>query len=262
MYSEFPSPRKFRFFAYEDGYLIIIPAIDLRDGKCVRLAQGNFDQMTVYSDDPVDVALRWRSKGAQRIHVVDLDGSRAGEPQNMAVVKDIIAAVDIPVEIGGGIRDMKTLEAYLALGAGWVILGTAALRDESFVRHACRLYGNRVILGIDASDGMVAIQGWIEKTSISAHDLAVRYEDYGLSAIVYTDIKRDGMEKGVNIEATKAFARSIKTPVIASGGVSGIQDIENVIAIEKYGVLGVIAGKSLYTGALLLEDAIALAAEN
>jgi len=242
--------------------LIIIPAIDLRDGRCVRLAQGNFEQMTVYSDNPVDVALRWRSKGAQRIHVVDLDGSRAGVPQNMTVVKDIIAAVDIPVEIGGGIRDMQTVETYLSLGAGWVILGTSALKDESFVRDACRRHGNHVILGIDAVDGMVAIQGWIEKTSISAHDLAVRYEDYGLSAIVYTDIKRDGMEKGVNIEATKAFARSVGTPVIASGGVSGIHDIESVLAIEEYGVVGVIAGKSLYTGALLLEDAITLAAKN
>ena len=258
MYSEFPSPRKFRFFSYEVTFLIIIPAIDLRDGKCVRLAQGNFDLMTVYSDDPAEMAVRWQTKGAERLHVVDLDGSLAGLPKNMSTVKSIIGAVNIPIEIGGGIRDMGTLEGYLSAGAGWVILGTAALRDESFVREACRLYGRHIILGIDAADGMVAVQGWTEKTSISAHELAKRFEDYGLSAIVYTDIKRDGMETGVNIEATGTFARLIKTPVIASGGVSGINDIEKVLMIEKDGVMGIIVGKSLYTGALLLENAVAL----
>ncbi len=242
--------------------MIIIPAIDLRDGKCVRLAQGDFNRMTVYSDDPVEIALRWQAKGASRLHVVDLDGSRSGAPQNMTVVKDIIAAVDMSVEIGGGIRDLATLERYLSLGAGWVILGTAALRDEMFVREACRLHGRQVILGIDATDGMVAVQGWTEKTTVSAHELAAQYEDYGLAAIVYTDIKRDGMEKGVNIEATEAFARRIKTPVIASGGVSDIHDIEKVLSIEKFGVMGVIVGKSLYTGAVSLEEAVALTARN
>lgn len=242
--------------------MIIIPAIDLRDGKCVRLAQGDFDRMTVYSDDPVETALRWQAKGAGRLHVVDLDGSRSGVPQNMPVVKKIIDAVDMSVEIGGGIRDMATLERYLSLGAGWVILGTAALRDEAFVREACRLHGRQIILGIDATDGMVAVQGWTEKTAVSAHELAEQYEGYGLAAIVYTDIKRDGMEKGVNIEATEAFARRIKTPVIASGGVSGIHDIEKVLTIEKFGVMGVIVGKSLYTGAVSLEKAVALTARN
>lgn len=242
--------------------MIIIPAIDLRDGKCVRLAQGDFNRMTVYSDDPVEIALRWQAKGAGRLHVVDLDGSRSGTPQNATVVKDIIAAVDMSVEIGGGIRDLATLEHYVSSGAGWVILGTAALRDETFVREACRLHGRQIILGIDATDGMVAVQGWTEKTAVSAHELAAQYEDYGLAAIVYTDIKRDGMEKGVNIEATEAFARRIKTPVIASGGVSGIHDIEKVLSIEKFGVMGVIVGKSLYTGAVSLEEAVALTARN
>lgn len=238
--------------------MIIIPAIDLKDGKCVRLAQGDFSRITVYSDNPVEMALKWQEKGAKRLHVVDLDGSREGSPKNMPVIEHMIKALRIPVELGGGIRTMDILDTYMNTGISWAILGTAALRDEAFVKKACRSYPGRIILGIDATDGKVAIQGWTEKTETTALELAKSYEGQQVSAIVYTDIRRDGMGSGVNIEATRVFAESIAIPVIASGGVSGINDIKNVLAIEASGVMGVIAGKSLYTGALALEEAIAL----
>jgi phosphoribosylformimino-5-aminoimidazole carboxamide ribotide isomerase len=238
--------------------VIIIPAIDLKDGKCVRLAQGDFNRITVYSDDPVEMALKWQEKGAKRLHVVDLDGSREGSPRNMPVIKDMIKALRIPIELGGGIRTMEILNSYMSTGIRWAILGTAALRDESFARNACIAHPDGIILGIDAAAGNVAVQGWTEKTETTALELAKRYEKQKVSSIVYTDIKRDGMERGVNIEATRAFAESIEIPVIASGGVSGIDDIKNVLTIETSGVMGIIAGKSLYTGALALEEAIAL----
>lgn len=238
--------------------MIIIPAIDLKDGKCVRLAQGDFNRVTVYADDPVAMALKWQEKGAKRLHVVDLDGSREGSPRNMPVIAGMIRALGIPIELGGGIRTMETLKTYMETGISWAILGTAALRDEDFVRNACGSYPGKIILGIDAADGRVAIQGWTEKTETTALELAGRYRGQNVAAIVYTDIKRDGMERGVNVEATRAFAEQIETPVIASGGVAGMEDIKNVLAIESSGVMGVIAGKSLYTGALALEEAIAL----
>ena len=236
--------------------MIIIPAIDLKDGQCVRLAQGDFDRVTVYGNDPAEVAARWQTQGAKRIHVVDLDGSLAGSPKNRMAVGAIVHEVDVPVELGGGIRDMATVEAYMNLGVRWAILGTAAIRDESFAREACRAFPDRIILGIDASDGQVAVQGWTEQTATSAVDLARRFEDYGVSAIVYTDIKRDGMETGVNIDATKALAQAVRVPIIASGGVSGLRDIEQLLKVESFGVIGVIVGRSLYTGALSLEEAI------
>ena len=236
--------------------MLVIPAIDLKDGKCVRLVRGDFRRVTVYSDNPAEMAGTWREKGAKRIHVVDLDGSLAGSPRNREVIRAIISEAGVPVQVGGGIRDRETVDAYLGMGAGWVILGTAALRDESFVRDVCGTYSGRIILGIDASDGRVAVQGWTEKTSTTAMEVARLYEGCGIAAIVYTDIKRDGTETGVNVEGTKDLARSISIPVIASGGVAGIGDIEKLVAIEKFGVVGVIAGKSLYTGALSLDEAI------
>ena len=239
--------------------MLVIPAIDLKEGKCVRLVRGDFGRATVYAEHPAEVALAWREKGAGRIHVVDLDGSLAGSPRNREVVRAIIDAAGVPVEVGGGIRDRETVDAYLGMGAGWVILGTAALRDERFVRGVCRDYPGRIILGIDAADGRVAVQGWTETTSMTALELARLYEGCGVAAIIYTDIKRDGTETGVNVEATKDLARSVGIPVIASGGVAGIGDIENLLAIEKFGVTGVIVGKSLYTGALSLEEAIRVA---
>jgi phosphoribosylformimino-5-aminoimidazole carboxamide ribotide isomerase len=236
--------------------VIVIPAIDLKDGRCVRLAQGDFRRATVYSEDPVEIAGQWQAQGAQRIHIVDLDGSVAGSPRNRAMILKIVKAVTIPVELGGGIRDMETVEFYIEQGVRWVILGTAALKHEAFVREACRQFSGCIIVGIDARNGLVAVQGWTEKTSEPAADIARRYEDDGLAAIVYTDIQRDGMETGVNIEATRMLAEAVSIPVIASGGVAGIGDIEQVLALEPAGVMGVIVGKALYTGGLNLQAAI------
>ena len=238
--------------------MIIIPAIDLKDGRCVRLAQGDFKRVTVYSEDPVEIAKKWQENGAERIHVVDLDGSLAGSPQNNDVIQKIVEEIDVPIQVGGGIREIKTIETYIGIGVHWVILGTMALRDMRFVREACDAYSGRIILGIDANDGKVAVQGWTEQTSESAIDIARRYEGYGLAAIVYTDIKRDGMETGVNIEATRKLAQLVKIPVIASGGVSSMQDIERLREVEKYGISGVIIGKALYSGAISLKEAIKL----
>jgi phosphoribosylformimino-5-aminoimidazole carboxamide ribotide isomerase len=238
--------------------VIIIPAIDLKDGRCVRLAQGDFKRVTVYSEDPVEIAKKWQENGAERIHVVDLDGSLAGSPQNNDVIQKIVEEIDVPIQVGGGIREIKTIETYIGIGVHWVILGTIALRNMRFVREACDAYSGRIILGIDANDGKVAVQGWTEQTSESAIDIARRYEGYGLAAIVYTDIKRDGMETGVNIEATRNLAQLVKIPVIASGGVSSMQDIERLREVEKYGISGVIIGKALYSGAISLKEAIKL----
>jgi phosphoribosylformimino-5-aminoimidazole carboxamide ribotide isomerase len=238
--------------------VIIIPAIDLKDGRCVRLAQGDFRRVTVYSDDPVGMARKWQENGAERIHVVDLDGSLSGSPRNAGVIRGIVEEVGLPIEVGGGIRDMKTIEAYIGMGVNWVIIGTMALRDKGFVREACDAYKGGIILGIDAFDGKAAIQGWTEQTSESAIDIAKGYEGYGFAAIVYTDIKRDGMETGVNMEATRELARSVDIPVIASGGVSSIEDIRRLREIEKFGVIGVIIGRALYSGAVSLKEAISL----
>jgi phosphoribosylformimino-5-aminoimidazole carboxamide ribotide isomerase len=238
--------------------VIIIPAIDLKDGRCVRLEQGDFRRVTVYSDDPVGIAKKWRENGAERIHVVDLDGSVSGSPKNAHVIRDIVEECGLPIEVGGGIRDMKTIEAYISMGVNWVILGTMALRNKDFVREACDAYKGGIVLGIDANDGKAAIQGWTERTSESAVDIAKGYEGYGLAAIVYTDIKRDGMETGVNIEATRDLAQSVDIPVIASGGVSSVEDIRRLREIEKFGVMGVIIGRALYSGAVSLEEAISL----
>ena len=236
--------------------MVIIPAIDIKNGKCVRLAQGDFDRVTVYADNPVDMALLWEQKGAELIHIVDLDGSIAGLPRNAAKILEISKKVKIPIQVGGGIRNSQTIDYYLNSGVSRVILGTAALKDEGFVRKAGRDYAGKIILGIDALDGFVAIQGWTQKTAATAVDLALRYEDCGLKAIVYTDIKRDGMKTGVNIEATGALAKKVNIPVIASGGVAAIADIEKLLAIKDCSIYGVIIGRALYTGAISLEEAI------
>ncbi|MDD5711152.1 MAG: 1-(5-phosphoribosyl)-5-[(5-phosphoribosylamino)methylideneamino]imidazole-4-carboxamide isomerase [Smithellaceae bacterium] len=237
--------------------MLIIPAIDLKEGKCVRLAQGDFQRVNVYSDSPADVAARWEQQGARRIHVVDLDGSLHGAPKNRVAIEEIVRRVTVPVELGGGIRDMATIEAYLEMGVHYAILGTAALRDEALVKEACRRHEGRIIIGIDAREGRVAVQGWTELGSSSALEIAKLYEDDRPAAIVYTDIKRDGMEQGVNIEQTKSLAEAISIPVIASGGVSTLGDIDRLLEIEGAGVVGVIIGKALYTGALSLPEVLA-----
>ncbi len=236
--------------------MIIIPAIDIRGGRCVRLLQGDFQRETVYSGDPAEVASRWAGKGAERIHVVDLDGSREGRPVNDDVIRKILSSVSIPIELGGGIRDMQTVDHYVGLGVRWVILGTAALKNRDFVVEACRRHPDRVILGIDAKEGKVAVEGWTEATGTDVLEVAKRYEGLGLAALVYTDISRDGMETGVNVSATERIARAVGIPVIASGGVASLEDIDRLLAVADSGILGVITGKALYTGALDLEEAI------
>jgi phosphoribosylformimino-5-aminoimidazole carboxamide ribotide isomerase len=236
--------------------LVIIPAIDIKDGKCVRLAQGDFDRVTTYADNPVDMALTWKQKGAELIHIVDLDGSVAGLPRNANIILNIAREIDVPIQVGGGIRDMETIKFYLENGVASVILGTTALQNENIVREACKTFPGRITLGIDALEGKVAIRGWTQKTEQNAVDLARRYEDYNVRAIVYTDIKRDGMGTGVNIEATKELAKAVGIPVIASGGVAALADIKNLLSIKDCEFFGVIIGRALYNGAVSLEEAI------
>lgn len=238
--------------------MIIIPAIDLKDGKCVRLSQGRMDMETIYSENAVEMAKQWESKGAERLHVVDLNGAVTGKPFHRSLIDEIIRSVHIPVEIGGGIRDLATIEDYIDSGSGWVILGTAALRNPNLLELACQRFPGQVILGIDAKGGRVAVEGWKEVASVESIELAKQFEEIGLSAIIFTDIERDGMGTGLNREATKTFARSTSTPVIASGGVSRIEDIEQLMALEPDGVIGVITGRALYNGSLDLEEAIRL----
>ncbi|NWF94308.1 MAG: 1-(5-phosphoribosyl)-5-[(5-phosphoribosylamino)methylideneamino]imidazole-4-carboxamide isomerase [Syntrophaceae bacterium] len=239
--------------------MIVIPAIDLKEGRCVRLSQGRMDQESVYSEDPVGMARHWESKGAERLHVVDLNGAVTGKPFHRSLIEEIAKSIRIPIEVGGGIRDLETIESYLASGVGWVILGTAALSNRHLVMEACRRFPKRVILGIDSRRGKVAIQGWNEVVSSEAIDVARQFEGTGLSAIIFTDIERDGMETGLNFEYTKAIAQTTSIPVIASGGVSRIEEIERLRELEPEGVIGVIVGRSLYTGKIDLEEAIRIA---
>jgi phosphoribosylformimino-5-aminoimidazole carboxamide ribotide isomerase len=236
--------------------VIVIPAVDLKDGRCVRLSQGRMDQESVYSEHPVDMAKDWESKGAERLHVVDLNGAVMGKPIHRSLIKEITQSLRIPIEVGGGIRDIATVEGYLSSGARWVILGTAAFQNRSLVEEACRQFPERIILGIDARRGKVAIQGWNEVVSLEAVDLSKQFEGKGLSAIIFTDVERDGMSTGLNFESTRNLARSTSIPVIASGGVSQIGDIEHLLELEPDGVIGVIVGRALYTGSLDLEEAI------
>jgi phosphoribosylformimino-5-aminoimidazole carboxamide ribotide isomerase len=238
--------------------MLVIPAIDLKEGRCVRLEQGLMEKDTVYSDDPAAQARSWQEQGGELLHIVDLDGAFAGVPRNREAIAAIVRAIDIPTELGGGIRDLATIEAYLDLGVGRVILGTVAKENPQLVAEACRLFPGRIVVGIDARDGLVAVRGWADVTEKKASDLAKEMEGFGVSAIIYTDIARDGMLQGPNLEATRLLAESISIPVIASGGVSNLRDIENLMAIEASGVVGVITGKAIYTGALDLREAVAL----
>ena len=238
--------------------MIVIPAIDLKEGKCVRLEQGLMEKDTVFCDNPSEQALEWQRQGGELLHIVDLDGAFAGKPANRSAIEAIVGAVSIPTQLGGGIRDIQTIEAYLSLGVGRVILGTAAQRNPALVEEACRLFPYRIVVGIDAKNGMVAVQGWAEVTDMRAVDLARRLEGHGVTAIIYTDISRDGMMQGPNLDATRALAEAISIPVIASGGVSSLRDIENLMSIEASGVTGVITGKAIYTGAIHLAEAVAL----
>jgi len=240
--------------------MLIIPAIDLKDGQCVRLRQGLMEQSTVFSDDPVATARRWVEAGCRRLHLVDLNGAFDGLPRNAAAVEAIAAAFPtLPIQIGGGIRSLQTIEHYLQAGVSYVILGTLAVREPSFVAAACKAFPGRVIVGLDARDGRVATDGWADVSDIEATELARRFEHDGVSAIVYTDIARDGMMQGVNVEATLAMARASSIPVIASGGISSLDDIRALCTVAEAGISGAITGRAIYEGTLDLSAAQALA---
>lgn len=240
--------------------MLIIPAIDIRNGKCVRLVQGKADAETIFSDDPVAIAINWQEKGAKFLHLVDLDGAFTGAPKNLDIISKIVEKVNIPVEMGGGIRDQKTLENVFKVGVKIAILGTKALTDPDFTKAMCKEYNDKIAVGIDAKDGIAAIHGWTVSGGISAIDLAIEMKNLGVKTIIYTDIKRDGMLTGPNITATKKISIAVPgVDIIASGGVSSINDIKALKEIEKYGVKGVIIGKALYTGGIRLEEVISLA---
>jgi phosphoribosylformimino-5-aminoimidazole carboxamide ribotide isomerase len=238
--------------------MIIIPAIDLKNGKCVRLAQGRMDKETVFSDDPAYIARQWAADGAELIHVVDLDGAFKKSPQNLASIRRIIESVDVPIQVGGGIRNQDTVKTFIELGVKKVIIGTQAIKDPEFVKEMCRLFPGRIVVGIDARNGMAAVEGWTRTTRVKALDLAKSFEDCSVAAINFTDIHRDGMQTGPNIEETRRIAEAVSVPVVASGGVSTIQDIANLMDIEEKGVTGVITGRALYTRTLNLKEAIAM----
>ena len=232
--------------------MLLIPAIDLKDGHCVRLQQGDMKSATTFSEDPAAMARRWVNAGARRLHLVDLNGAFAGKPKNEAAIKAILAEVgeEIPVQLGGGIRDLDTIERYLDDGLSFIIIGTAAVKSPGFLRDACSAFGGHIIVGLDAKDGKVATDGWSKLTGHEVVDLAKKFEDYGVEGVIYTDIGRDGMLTGINIEATVKLAQALTIPVIASGGLSDIADIERLCAIEFEGVSGVICGRAIYSGAL------------
>lgn len=236
--------------------MLIIPAIDLKDGKCVRLRQGRMDDSTVFSDDPVDMAGRWMDQGARRLHLVDLNGAFDGEP----VHKEIVTAIakrfpNLPIQIGGGIRSLETIEAYLNAGVEYVIIGTKAVKEPEFVTEACEAFPGHIIVGLDAKDGKVATDGWADVSSVEATDLAKQFDEQGVSAIVYTDIARDGMMQGVNVEATVRLAQASSIPVIASGGVTNMEDIKALAAQADQGICGAITGRAIYEGTLDVREA-------
>jgi phosphoribosylformimino-5-aminoimidazole carboxamide ribotide isomerase len=238
--------------------VILFPAIDLKEGRCVRLIQGDMDQATVFSDDPAAQAAAFESQGFEWLHVVDLDGAFAGKPMNAAAVEAILRRIRIPVQLGGGIRDMKTVEGWLAKGVSRVIIGTAAVRDPAFVREAARLHPGKVAVGIDAKDGLVAVEGWAQTSTLTAEELGRRFEDAGVAAIIYTDIARDGILKGLNIPMTLALARAVKIPVIASGGLASMADIERLTHADCAILGGAISGRALYDGRIDPDQALAL----
>jgi phosphoribosylformimino-5-aminoimidazole carboxamide ribotide isomerase len=236
--------------------MLIIPAIDLKDGQCVRLRQGAMDDSTVFGDDPLAMARRWVQAGCRRLHLVDLNGAFAGTPVNGEAVTAIARAFpDLPIQIGGGIRSMQTIEHYLEAGVRYVIIGTQAVKEPTFVAEACRRFPDRVIVGLDARRGRVATDGWAEVSTLAATDLARRFAEDGVSAIVYTDIDRDGMLQGVNVEATQGIASASGLPVIASGGISSMQDVRDLCAAEGAGIVGAITGRAIYEGSLDLAEA-------
>jgi phosphoribosylformimino-5-aminoimidazole carboxamide ribotide isomerase len=233
--------------------VVIIPAVDIKGGKCVRLEQGLMNKETIFSNHPEEMALEWESKGAERLHLVDLDGAVRGRPSNQEAIEKVVHAVSVPVQLGGGIRELGTIEEYINLGVDRVIVGTTAYKNPELIETACKRYPGSILISIDARDNYVSVEGWTEGTGIMAIDLAGRFEDIGVSSIVYTDIKRDGMRTGPNVDAIRKFARAISIPVIAAGGISSLKDIGDLLPLEEDGVRGVIIGRALYDGSLKLE---------
>lgn len=243
--------------------MLLIPAIDLKDGQCVRLKQGDMDQTTVFGEDPAAVARMWVDKGARRVHLVDLNGAFAGKPKNEAAIRKILKEIgsEVDVQLGGGIRDLDTIERYLDAGLRYVIIGTAAVKNPGFLQDACTAFGGHIIVGLDAKDGKVATDGWSKLTGHEVVDLGKKFEDYGVESIIYTDIGRDGMLSGINIDATVKLAQALSIPVIASGGLSNLEDIRQLCEVEDEGVEGVICGRSIYSGDLDFEAGQRLADE-
>lgn len=239
--------------------MIIYPAIDLKDGQCVRLLKGEMDQATIFNNDPAAQAKSFEEQGFQWIHIVDLNGAFEGKPVNGGAVASILKSVKIPVQLGGGIRDLETIATWIEAGISRVILGTIALRNPELVKQACKQFPGNIAVGIDARDGMVAVQGWAERSTVTVKELALKFEDAGVSAIIYTDINRDGVLSGPDLEGTKALAQAISTPVIASGGVSSLKDIEAIKQLEPFGVAGVITGRALYDGRIVPAEALRVA---
>jgi len=239
--------------------MLVIPAIDLRAGRCVRLRQGIKDQETVYSDNPAEVARRWEAQGAEVIHVVDLDGAFEGRPRNFAVVKKVVKAVGIPIQLGGGLRNLKAIERAIEAGVARVILGTAALRNPNLLPEAASRFEGRVAAAIDARDGIVAVEGWTRESGEQAIDVALRFERAGACALIYTDIARDGMQTGPNLAGLKRLAEAVEAPVIASGGIKDLEDIKALLKLEGLGVEGAITGRAIYAGTLDLREAVLLA---
>lgn len=239
--------------------MLLIPAIDLKDGRCVRLRQGDMRDVTVFSEDPAEMAAKWVEMGAERLHIVDLNGARSGKPVNETAIRKIIQRVgpDVAVQLGGGLRDLDTIERYIDDGVAFVVIGTAAVKSPGFLHDACSAFGGHVIVALDARDGKVATDGWSKLTGHDVIDLASKFEDYGVDAILYTDIGRDGMLTGVNIEATVALARAVSIPILASGGIADLGDIERLCAVASDGVAGAILGRALYEGQLDFRAALA-----
>lgn len=237
--------------------MILYPAIDLKEGRCVRLIQGDMAQATIFNDDPVDQAEIFQRQGFEWLHIVDLDGAFAGRPMNAEAVEAILARVSIPLQLGGGIRDMRTIEGWLSKGVARVIIGTAAVQDPDLVREAARLYPGRIAVGIDAKDGRVAVHGWAETSTLTAEELGRRFENAGVAAIIYTDISRDGLGRGLNIPMTLALADAVTIPVIASGGFASLADISRLLEPECRTLAGAIAGRALYDGRIDAEEALA-----
>ncbi|MBS7328519.1 MAG: 1-(5-phosphoribosyl)-5-[(5-phosphoribosylamino)methylideneamino]imidazole-4-carboxamide isomerase [Oxalobacter sp.] len=248
--------------------MLLIPAVDMKDGACVRLKQGDMEQATVFSNDPAEMALHWLNQGGRRLHLVDLNGAFAGKPVNEQPIRSIIKAtqqfaaekgVEIPIELGGGIRDLHTIEHYLFNGISYIIIGTAAVKNPPFLQEACKLFPGQILVSLDAKDGDVAIDGWSKLTGINVIDLAKRYEDYGVNSIIYTDIGRDGMGAGINIDATVKLANAVSMPIIASGGLHDLNDVRRLCEVEDQGVSGVICGRAIYIGTLDLKEGQELA---